>query len=131
MVAGVAGRISGPPLHPPNSGEPVSELGDDAEVAAATADRPEQIRLMLMINRVHSTVSSDDLGGEDIVDGHPVSTAQEADPATKRELADANAPDVAEPNREPMRLERPGHLSGCETGLEPSTSEPKASTRSS
>src|SRR5215203_1444233 len=87
MVAGVAGRISGPPLHLPNSGEPVSELGDDAEVAAATADRPEQIRLMLMINRVHSTVSSDDLGGEDIVDGHPVSTAQEADPATKRELA--------------------------------------------
>jgi len=57
---------------------------------------------MLMINRVHSTVSSDDLGGEDIVDSHPVSTAQapasrlmagplqEVDPATQREPADGN-----------------------------------------
>ena len=41
---------------------------------------------------------------------NPIST-------TEREPADANAPDVAEPHRESMRFERPGHLSGCEAGL--------------
>ena len=66
-------------LHLLNRREPIPELRDDAEVAAATTDRPEQIRLVHMINDVHSTVGGDDLGGEDVVDGHPEQPAQEPD----------------------------------------------------
>jgi hypothetical protein len=99
--------------------QPIVKPRNYTEVAAATTDCPEQIRLMLMINNAHSTVSGHYLGGGDIVDGHPIQTTQEANTSTQGETADANAAGVAEANREPVRRERPGDLSGRETGVYP------------
>ena len=45
IVSGVAGSMSIPPTIVPTGCEPELEPGRDAEVAAAAADRPEEVRL--------------------------------------------------------------------------------------
>src|SRR5919108_304757 len=52
--------------------QPEAEAGDDAEVAAAAADRPEQVGLRVRIDAEHLAVSGDELGAEQGVDREPV-----------------------------------------------------------
>ena len=52
--------------------EPEAEPGRDAEVAAAAADRPEQVRVRLGVHAEELAVGGDDLGGEEVVDREAV-----------------------------------------------------------
>ena len=47
--------------------QPVLELGDHAEVAAAAAQRPEQVRVLLGAGPQHLAGGGDDLGGQQVV----------------------------------------------------------------
>src|SRR6516165_7113254 len=42
---------------------------DDAEIASTAAQRPKQIRVVLLARFDLPTIGSDDLGGQEIVDG--------------------------------------------------------------
>jgi hypothetical protein len=72
----------------------------DAEVPAAAADRPEQVRVVLGIDVQELAVRGHDLGGEQVVDRHAVLADEEADPATERDPGDADGAGVAEARRE-------------------------------
>ena len=63
------------------------ELGDDAEVAAATAQRPEQIGVLVGRRAQYLAVGGDDLGGLQAVDGEAVAAHQAADAAAEGEPA--------------------------------------------
>jgi hypothetical protein len=59
------------------------EAGDDAEVAAAAADGPEQLRMRLVIHAQELAVGGHHLGGQQVVDGQPVLADQVADPPAR------------------------------------------------
>ena len=72
------------------------EAGDDAEVAAAAAQAPEQVGMVGRAGRHQSTVGEDDVGLEEVVDGQAVLTRQVPDAATEGESGDAGGRDDAE-----------------------------------
>ena len=76
---------------------------DDAEVAAAAADRPEQVGVPLGVDLQHPAVGGHDLGRQELVDRHPVLADEEADAAAERDAADADRAGVAEAGGEPVR----------------------------
>ena len=99
--------------------ELVLERGDDAEVAAAAAQRPDQIGV-LTIGRVHQrAVGKDDVGAEQIVRGHAVATAQPAEAAAEREAGDAGVADGAAGRRQPECLRFSIELRPPQSGLGP------------
>ena len=65
------------------------EGGDDAEVAAAAAQRPVQVRVLVGARAHLAAVGEDDLGGDEVVDGHPVAPALVGDAAAERQAGDA------------------------------------------
>ena len=69
----------------PGLDEAVHEPGHDADVAAAAADRPEQVGVALLVDRQDAAVGGDDLGRDQVVDRHAVLAGQESDPAAGRE----------------------------------------------
>src|SRR5262245_49326520 len=73
----------------------VEERGDDAEIAAATAQAPEEIGVALGARGDDCAHGRDDLGGEEIVAGEAVFAHQPADAAAEREAGDAGARDDA------------------------------------
>src|ERR671911_115514 len=70
---------------------------------AATADRPEQIRMGLRVDLDDLAVRGHDLGSEQVIDRESVRTAQVPDAAPQRQPADADRAGVAEPCRKAMR----------------------------
>jgi hypothetical protein len=65
------------------------ETGDDAEVAAAAADRPEQLRVLCLAGGDHATVGEDEVGGEQVVDRESVLACQVAGTAAERQAGNA------------------------------------------
>ena len=65
------------------------ERGDDAEVAAAAAQRPEQVGVFVGGRPDDAALGGDHLGGQQVVDGEPVLAHEKADAATEREPGDA------------------------------------------
>jgi hypothetical protein len=65
--------------------EPELEAGDDAEVAAAAAQRPEKIGVLGGAGAHHFAGRRHDLGRLQVVDGHPVLAAQPAEAAAQRQ----------------------------------------------
>ena len=65
------------------------ERGDDAEVAAAASQRPEQIRVFVGGRPDDAALGGDHLGGKQVVDGEPVLAHEEADAAAEGEPGDA------------------------------------------
>ena len=63
--------------------EPELEPGHDPEVAAAAADRPEQVRLVLGVDQPDLAVGGHDLGGEQVVDRQAVLADEVADAAAE------------------------------------------------
>jgi hypothetical protein len=61
------------------------EGGDDAEVAAAAAQRPEQVRVLVGAGADLAPVGEDDVGGDEVVDRHPVAPALVRDAAAERQ----------------------------------------------
>jgi hypothetical protein len=49
--------------------QPELELGDDAEVAAAAADAPEQVGVLVLAGPYHPAVGEDDLSRDEVVAG--------------------------------------------------------------
>jgi hypothetical protein len=58
--------------------QPVAEASGDAEVAAAAADRPEQLRMGLGVHVEHLAVGGHQLRGQQVVDGQAVLANQVA-----------------------------------------------------
>lgn len=52
--------------------QPELELGDNAEVAATTAQRPEQVRVVLLRGTQDLTVGGDHFSRDQVVDGQTV-----------------------------------------------------------
>ena len=103
IASGVAGRISIPPTIGVDRVEPELEAGRDAEVAAAAADRPEQVRIVLGVDAEELAVGGHDLGGEQVVDREAVLADEVADAAAERDPADPDRAGVAEPDRQAVR----------------------------
>jgi hypothetical protein len=99
--------------------KPVLEARGDAEVAAAAADRPEQVGMVLAVDRHALAIRGHDLGREQVVDGQPELADEVADPATERDPADPDGSRVAEPDDKPVLTDRLGHLRRGEAGLGP------------
>ena len=67
----------------------VFERGDDAEVAAAAAQSPEQVRVIVGARGQEPAIGGDDVGGEQVVAGQAVLALQPADAAAEGEAGDA------------------------------------------
>ena len=77
------------------------ELGDDAEVRARAAQRPQQV----LVGVHDAAVREHDLRARDVVDRQPVLAGHEADAARGREPADADVAVVARAHPEPVLAE--------------------------
>ncbi|HUG46218.1 MAG TPA: hypothetical protein VMK31_06885 [Sphingomicrobium sp.] len=65
------------------------ELGDDPEIAAASAKRPEEIRMLIRAGPHHRPVREHDLCAHKAVDGQPAFPRQKPGSATERQAAQA------------------------------------------
>ncbi len=97
----------------------VLEPGDDAEVPAAAADRPEQVRMMLGIDAQELAVGGHDVGGQERVDRQAVLADQIADTAAERDPADPHGPGVPEAGRQAVGGGRRRVLRCGQPGLRP------------
>ena len=68
--------------------EPEPEPRDDAEVPAAAADRPEQVRVRRLVHAEHLARGGHDVRGQERVDREPELPHEEADAAPERDAAD-------------------------------------------
>ena len=82
--------------------QPELEAGGDAEVAAAAADGPEQLRMGLVVDAEQVAVGGGQLGGQQVVDGQAVPSDQQPDAAAQGEPADPDRGGVAEPGGQPV-----------------------------
>ena len=80
------------------------ERGDDAEVAAAAAQRPEQVGVLDRGRPDDAALSGDHLGGEQVVDGEPVLAHQPADATAEGEPGDAGVAHDAAGGGQPAGL---------------------------
>jgi hypothetical protein len=71
------------------------ERGDDAEVAAAAAQRPEQVGVVCLAGGEHVAVGGDERGGEQVVGRQAVLAREPADPAAERQTRHARGGDHA------------------------------------
>jgi hypothetical protein len=93
------------------------ERGHDAEVAAAPADRPEEVGIALLARGDDSAGREHDLGRQQVVHGHPVLAHQPGDPAAEREARDPGERDDAAWGCEPERGGGAVELADPDTGL--------------
>ena len=88
----------------PDRVQAVLERRDDAEVPAAAAHAPEQIRVVVLAGGDELAVRSDEVDGEQVVDRRAVLAHQPADPAAERQAGDAGVRDDAADRGEPEEL---------------------------
>ena len=114
----------------PDRVEAVRERRDDAEVAAAAADRPEQVCIVAVAfaGSADRPVGGDDLGGDEIVDGEPVLPAQPTEAARERQAGDTRLADDADRRRETVLLR--GAVEVAERGAPAHRRESRARDRS-
>ncbi len=95
----VGGALQGPEHRPGVDGvdrvEPEEERGDDAEVAAAAAQGPEEVRVLGRAGRHEPPVGQHDVGFEEVVDRQAAGAGQVAEAAAEGEAADAGGGDDA------------------------------------
>ena len=83
-----AGQISMPAEHDrPDRVEPEGEAGDDAEVAAAAAQPPEQVGVLGVGRVTTAPVGGDDLGFDQVVAREPELALEPTAAAAEREPA--------------------------------------------
>ena len=71
------------------------ERGDDAEVPAAAAQRPEQVGVGVFAGGHEGAVGEHDVGGQQVVHGEAEAAGQVADAAAERQAGHAGGPDEA------------------------------------
>ena len=120
--------------HPADHGvermEREPEPGRDAEVAAAAADRPEQVGLVLGVHAVELAVGGHDLGGQQAVDREAVLADEVPDAAAERDPPDPHRTRVAEPDPQPMGVGRVRELDARSGRSGPTPSAPRGRPRS-
>ena len=94
------------------------QRGDHTEVSTGAADGPEQVGVMLVVDAERRPSASDDLGGDDVVDGQAVLARQVSDAAGGGETTDAHVAVVARAHGQAVRGERLGHLAPACTRLQ-------------
>ena len=77
------------------------EARHHAEIAAAAAQRPEQIGILRLARRDEAAVGQHDVGLEQVVDGEAVLARQIAGAAAERQAGDAGGRDDAERHGQP------------------------------
>jgi hypothetical protein len=87
----------------------------DAEVAAAAAKTPEQVRILVRTRVNDVAVRSDHLGSHQVVARQPVLCGQVADAAAKREPGDAGGADDAAGRDKTVGLRRGVEVEPCRT----------------
>ena len=75
--------------------QPEEERGDDAEVAAAAANRPEEVGVLVCAGRHEAAVGQHHVGFEQVVDRQTALAGQVAEAAAEGEAADAGGRDDA------------------------------------
>src|SRR4030095_2814400 len=65
------------------------ELRRDPEVAASSTETPEEVGVLLLTGLHEFTLGSDEVDGEQVVDGETELSHREADPSAKRQPCDA------------------------------------------
>ena len=81
--------------------EPELEARHDAEVAAAAADRPEEVRVALVVDLQDPAVGEDDLGGEQVVDRQALLADEIPDAAAGRQPAETDGAVSPKPTARP------------------------------
>jgi hypothetical protein len=109
----------GPAEDHANREQPELEAGHDAEVAAAAADRPEQVRMLGLVCDELATVGGHDLDREQRIDRQAVLAHQPTDPAAEGQARDAHRARVAERGGQAMGRDRLGELDRREAWLGP------------
>ena len=88
------------------------ELGDDAEVAPAALERPQQVGVLVGGGPHAPPVGQHHLGRHEVVDGEPARAREPSHPAAEGEPADPGVADGPAGHREPVFLS-----GGVELGL--------------
>jgi len=91
----------------------------DAEIAAAAAQRPEQVGVVGRVGEDDVAGGGHDFGGEHRIDGQPVLAHEIADAAAERDAANADTGGIAEADDQPVLFHRPGQLARGEAGPGP------------
>lgn len=99
--------------------EPELELGDDAEVPAAAAHAPEEVRVLVLARLDPAPVGGDQVHREQLVDGEPVLAHQPADPAAQGQPGDAGVRDDPGRDGQPERLRLAVQFAEQHPGLDP------------
>jgi hypothetical protein len=94
------------------------EGGDDADVAAAAADRPEEVRAHVGAGGHDVPLGRDDLRREEVVNGQPVLADHIADAAAGRQPSHADRMGVAGGEGETERVGRSGEIAGSRARLD-------------
>ena len=105
-VTGGVGRIEDRPGvdQRPEGVQIELELRDDAEVAAAAAQPPQQVGVLGLARVDEPAVRGDDVGRREVVAGESELPHRPADAATECEPGDAGGRHQAARRREPVRL---------------------------
>src|SRR5206468_3521287 len=72
----------------PDGVKPVRERRDDAKVASASSQGPEEVLILFGAHAYQAAVGRDYIGGEEVVQGEAVLAAQPADAAASGETPD-------------------------------------------
>ena len=95
------------------------ELGHDAEVAAASAQAPEEVGVLGLARLDELAVGGHQVDGQQLVDREPVLAHDPADAAAEREPGDPGVGDDPAGRREPERLRLAVELAPEHAGLGP------------
>jgi hypothetical protein len=95
------------------------EGGHDPEIAAATANRPEQLLVLLRARAHDRSAGGDHLSGDHVVQGQAVLPDLPADAAGQRQPADTDALGVTRGDRQAVRAQRGRDLTPGGTAADP------------
>jgi hypothetical protein len=84
--------------------EPQRERRHDAEVAAPAAERPEQVRVLILARGDDAAVRQHDLRGQQVVDREPVLAGEIPVPSAERQPAHPGRRDDPRGRRKPERV---------------------------
>ena len=103
----------------PHGVKPVLERGDDAEVAAAATDAPEEVRVLILAGGENLAVGRHQVDRDQVVYRRPVLSHEPADTAAQGEPRDAGVRDDPAYRRQSVKLRLAVELAPQHAGLRP------------
>ena len=103
----------------PHGVKPVLERGNDAEVAAAAAEAPEEVRVLILAGGENLAIGRHQVDRDEVVDRGPVLSHQPADTAAQGEARDAGMGDDPAHRRQSVKLRLAVELAPEHAGLGP------------